>query len=69
MEFVFVILNTLTKISMFVILLLPLYILSFYMLKFIFNFFNFNNIKSIKIISFSLATVIILTNVNFLDVY
>ncbi|OIS56040.1 hypothetical protein A4A32_01660 [Staphylococcus equorum] len=69
MEIVFVLLNILTKVSMFVILLLPVYILFFYLLKFIFKFVNLYNINSIKIIAFLISFVIILTNVNFLDVY
>lgn len=69
MEIVFELLNTITKISMFVILLVPLYILFFYSLKFIFKFLNFYNIYSIKIIAFLISIIVVVTNVNFLDVY
>ena len=38
MELIFVLLNIITKVSMFVILLLPVYIISFYLLKFVLKF-------------------------------
>ncbi len=69
MELIFVLLNIITKVSMFVILLLPVYIISFYLLKFVLKFLEFYNINTIKIIALSLSIIIILTNVKFLDVY
>lgn len=69
MELIFVLLNIITKVSMFVILLLPVYILSFYLLKFVLKFLEFYNINTIKVIALSLSIIIILTNVKFLDVY
>ncbi|PJM59703.1 hypothetical protein DT246_00165 [Staphylococcus haemolyticus] len=69
MELIFVLLNIITKVSMFVILLLPVYIISFYLLKFVLKFLEFYNINTIKVIALSLSIIIILTNVKFLDVY
>lgn len=69
MEIIFALLNIITKVSMFVILLLPVYVLSFYSLKFVLKFLEFYNINTIKVIAFSLSIIIILTNVKFLDVY
>ncbi|RJG28978.1 hypothetical protein D5R77_00320 [Staphylococcus haemolyticus] len=69
MEIIFVLLNIITKVSMFVILLLPVYILSFYSLKFLLKFLEFYNINTIKVIALTLSIFIILTNVKFLDVY
>ncbi|PTJ15924.1 hypothetical protein BU037_10355 [Staphylococcus simulans] len=69
MEIIFVLLNVIAKVSMFVILLLPVYILSFYLLKFVLKFLDFYNINTIKVIALSLSIIIILTNVKFLDVY
>lgn len=69
MELIFVLLNIITKVSMFVILLLPVYIISFYLLKFVLKFLGFYNINTIKVIALSLSIIIILTNVKFLDVY
>ena len=65
MELIFVLLNIITKVSMFVILLLPVYIISFYLLKFVLKFLEFYNINTIKVIALSLSIIIILTNVNF----
>lgn len=69
MEIIFVLLNVIAKVSMFVILLLPVYILSFYLLKFVLKFLEFYNINTIKVIALTLSIIIILTNVKFLDVY
>lgn len=69
MEIIFVLLNIITKVSMFVILLLPVYILFFYSLKFLLKFLEFYNINIIKVIALTLSIFIILTNVKFLDVY
>lgn len=69
MEIIIAILNILTKVSMFVILLVPIYIIAFYLLKFIFEIFKFYNIHSIKITSFLVSVIIIFTNVKFLDIY
>lgn len=69
MEIIFALLNIITKVSMFVILLLPVYVISFYSLKFVLKFLEFYNINTIKVIAFSLSIIIILTNVKFLDVY
>lgn len=69
MEIIFALLNIITKVSMFVILLLPVYVLSFYSLKFVLKFLEFYNINTIKVIALSLSIIIILTNVKFLDVY
>ncbi|PTJ29457.1 hypothetical protein BU035_00015 [Staphylococcus simulans] len=69
MEIIFVLLNVIAKVSMFVILLIPVYILSFYLLKFVLKFLEFYNINTIKVIALTLSIIIILTNVKFLDVY
>lgn len=69
MEIIFVLLNVIAKVSMFVILLLPVYILLFYLLKFVLKFLEFYNINTIKVIALTLSIIIILTNVKFLDVY
>ena len=69
MELIFFLFNIITKVSMFVILLLPVYIISFYLLKFVLKFLEFYNINTIKVIALSLSIIIILTNVKFLDVY
>ncbi|OEK39477.1 hypothetical protein ASS90_12960 [Staphylococcus saprophyticus] len=69
MEIIIAILNILTKVSMFVILLLPIYIIAFYLLKFIFEIFKFYNIHLIKITSFLVSVIIIFSNVKFLDIY
>lgn len=69
MEIIFVLLNVIAKVSMFIILLLPVYILSFYLLKFVLKFLEFYNVNTIKVIALFLSIIIILTNVKFSDVY
>ncbi len=69
MEIIIVILNILTKVSMFVILLVPIYIIVFYSLKFIFVLFKFYNLNSIKITAFLVSVTVIFANVKFLDIY
>lgn len=66
MEMLFVILNVISKLSMFIILLFPIYLLVFYSLSILFKLLKLKNINAVKVVSFIVAVVIILTNINFL---